>query len=86
MSEVELWEPDPKEGEDPADRTKRVVELRMKNLIKCFRILHAPVSNSHVYPLTPEQFAKMVQTIETQLTMLKALGEKRYGSTSKFQL
>jgi hypothetical protein len=86
MSEVDLWEPEPKEGEDPVDRTKRTVELRMNNLIKRFRTLYAPVTNSHLYSLTPEQFAKMIQTIEAQLAMLKALGEKRYGSASKFQL
>jgi hypothetical protein len=83
MSDANLWD---EQEEDPTTRTKRIVEGRMVKLISRFRTLHAPISNSSVYPLTSEQFSKIVETIEDQLAMLKALGEKRYGKATKFQL
>jgi hypothetical protein len=85
MSDVNLWDAQ-EEEEDPTARTKRIVEYRMGKLLDRFRTLHAPISNSAAYPLTPQQFSKMIKTVEEQLAMLKALGEKRYGSAAKFQL
>ena len=84
MSDVNLW--DAQEEEDPTARTKRIVEYRMGKLLDRFRTLHAPISNSAAYPLTPQQFSKMIQTVEEQVAMLKALGEKRYGTATKFHL
>jgi hypothetical protein len=82
MADVNTW----LAQEDPTARTKRIVEYRMGKLLDRFRTLHAPISNSAAYPLTSEQFAKMIQTVEEQVAMLKALGEKRYGTATKFQL